>query len=198
MKALLLVFSDWLNKQFRLINPELSKESDFIVEFMVRDKKDLASIIKYLEDRDYENNDDSYIAYFRCLDLYNISINEVLKFSQYRFCSYKYNSKNFDANHDFIHLKFDYIPSSEVIKTVYGFIKTEYSKYIVDHPIKSIDYLKFDYKSDEDVKTELLESKFEERISKIIDSKIDKLRTELLEVIETKFKELESRINKYF
>ena len=198
MKTLLLIFSDWLNKQFRLINPELSKETDFIIEFMVCDKKDVVSIVKCLEDRDYEYIDDSDIAYFRCLDLYHISINEVLKFSQYRFYSYKYDSKNFDVNHDFIHLKFDYIPLGETIKTVYGFIKTEYRKYIKDHPIESIDYLKFDYKSDEDVKTELLESKFEESISKIIDSKVDKLKTELLEVIESKFKEIETKINKYF
>lgn len=194
MKTLLLIFSDWLNNQFRLINSNLSKNNDFIIEFMVCDKKDITTINRYLEDRDYEYD----VAYFRSLELYNININEVLKFSQYHFYLYKYNSEKFDVNHDFIHLKFDYIASGEVIKTAYKFITTEYRKYIVNHPIESIDYLKFDYKSDEDVKDELINSKIEESISKIIDSKIDKLKTELLEVIESKFKEIETRINKYF
>lgn len=203
MKTLLLVFSNWLNKQFRLIDSNLSRDTDFIVEFMVCDEKDASRIIKYLENRDDEDNDEDYgVAYFRCLELYHITINEVLKFQQYHRYLYKYNDENFDENHDFIRLHFvDYIASGELIKKLYNFIKDEYKKYIVEHPIESIDYLKLDI-SEEDRISELIHQKIDElsfeSISKLIEPKIDKLRTELLEVIEFKFKKLEEKINKYF
>ena len=197
MKTLLLIFSTGLTKQFRLINPIISRENSFIIEFMICERSDVSSILnKYEENYKYET--------LEYLTLENISINDILKFksipSSPIHCIAKYDKINFNENHDFIYI------NNCSIENGARFLKSEFEKiyrlYIKDHPIESIDYLKFDYKSDEDHISELLESKFEESISKIIDSKIDskidKLKTELLEVIESKFKEIETRINKYF
>ena len=198
MKTLLLVFSIELNKKFRLFDHKLSKEHNFIIEFINCDRKDIHDITQYLEKRDIYTS-------FRYLDLYNITINEVLKFNDKNFKLYKYDEENFEINHGFINLEFNEIKfkNFEALKETYNFIKNEYKKYIEDHPIESINDLKLDYRSDEDRISKLINEKFHElsfhvSIFKIIYSEIDKLKTELLEVIESKFKEIETRINKYF
>lgn len=198
MKTLLLIFSTGLTKQFRLINPIISKENDFIIEFMICERSDVSSILnKYEENYKYET--------LEYLTLENISINDILKFksvpSSPIHCIAKYDKINFNENHDFIYI------NNCSIENGARFLKREfeeiYKRYIKDHPIESIDYLKFDYRSDEDRISELINEKFHElsfhvSIFKIIDSKIDELKTELLEIIESKFKEIETKINKYF
>lgn len=175
MKTLLLIFSDWLNKQFRLIDPKLFNENDFIIEFMVCDKKDITDIIEHLDYR--ERIIGSCLRY---LNFYNITINDVFKFKQDGFKLYKYDEDNFDLNHGFIYIEFNNCKINDINRISCDFIRNEYKSYMKDHPIESINDLKLDYKFKES------------------DSKIDKLRTELLEVIESKFKEIETRINKYF
>lgn len=175
MKTLLLIFSDWLNKQFRLIDPKLYNENDFIIEFMVCDKKDITDIIEHLEDRERAIG-----SCFRYLNFYNISINDVFKFKQDSFKLYKCYEENFDLNHGFIYIEFNNCKINDINRISCDFIRNEYKSYMKDYHLESINDLKLDY--------EFKES----------DSKIDKLRTELLEVIESKFKEIESRINKYF
>lgn len=192
MKTLLLIFSKGLNDKLHLVT-RLS--NDYFVEFIVCERTDVSSILDKFEEN-YKNQTLEYLT------LENISIKDILKFEKLpdsiRDEIHKYNENNFNENHDFIYIK-GYIGDEKSIKRDF---KELYQKFIRYHPIESIDYLKFDYRSEEDRIFELLESKFEEHISKIIDSKIDskidKLKTELLEVIESKFKEIETKINKYF